>query len=360
MSTDVDAKPLLSSGTATNGTAAPSVNRAVVHDPTKPRLRAIAVHLLRPARNLLFGLYDYAYDFWRFTRHSSAAANRYDREQLSALVTKHYHNVEKGLALPEPRPGFGQQNIDRLIALVRTTEATFGPNTATRGARDALAAYVAFHRPHGQLFPRIEALLAEPPDGGSVGGGTIMFDRQELRRYSDVDFATFAQHRYSIRQFTGAPIAEGDLRAAIAVAAKSPSVCNRATCKAYVLLSEEKKKLALSFQNGNRGFGHLAGAIVVVTSDLRGFVGFEERNQCWVDGGLFAMSLNYALHAQGYGVCMLNWSAPAARDRRMRRALGIPAWAGVITMMAVGHIPDRVRVAASPRRNVADFIEILD
>jgi hypothetical protein len=47
----------------------------------------------------------------------------------------------------------------------------------------------------------------------------------------------------------------------------------------------------LSYQNGNSGFGHTVPALFVITSDMRIFEKSGERNQGWVDGGLFAMAL---------------------------------------------------------------------
>jgi hypothetical protein len=41
---------------------------------------------------------------------------------------------------------------------------------------------------------------------------------------------------------------------AVNMAQMSPSACNRQPCKVYELLSEEKKRAALKFQNGNLGF----------------------------------------------------------------------------------------------------------
>jgi nitroreductase len=115
-------------------------------------------------------------------------------------------------------------------------------------------------------------------------------------------------------------------------------------------MTPKKMQAALSHQNGNRGFGYRAQGVLVITSDLRAFVNAGERNQCWVDGGLFAMSVVYALHSLGLGCCMLNWSMEAAADRAMRKEMGIPDSEAVITMTAVGHLKERFKVARSHRR----------
>jgi nitroreductase len=115
----------------------------------------------------------------------------------------------------------------------------------------------------------------------------------------------------------------------------------------------------LSFQNGNRGYGDQAGAVLLITADMRAFTMLGERNQAWIDGGLFAMSLNYALHSLGLGACMLNWSVEKGQDEALRAAFAIPEQEVVIMMMAVGHMPERLRVARSPRRPLKSVLSPL-
>jgi len=111
----------------------------------------------------------------------------------------------------------------------------------------------------------------------------------------------------------------------------------------------ENAQQALDWQPGNKGFGHLASRGLIVTADLQSFSGTGERNQPFVDGGMFAMSLLYALHALGLGACPLAWSMRPAQDREMRKALGIPDSEAVIMMISVGHLPDSLQVAKSHR-----------
>lgn len=326
----------------------------------RQRIRTYAKRVLRGPRSLALGLWNYGYDFARFSRATSFMRVDPDPAQREALLLKAFHSLEKGLALPAPRPGFGQDKAAAVMAMIRTSETRHGPSAVTRSARGALRAWLAFNAAAGIDAPAVARFLDEGDPDLESPAGAIAVERDALWRDARIDFARFAAARHSVRHFTGEAVDPEDMRAAIAAAAKTPSVCNRSTCTAYVAHSERARTKALSFQDGNRGFGHLAGAVVIVTSDMRGFVSYGERNQAWIDGGMFAMSLNYALHALGYGVCMLNWSATAGRDRRMRAALGIPGHCAVITMMAVGRIPERLLVAASPRRPSDAFMASLD
>lgn len=118
----------------------------------------------------------------------------------------------------------------------------------------------------------------------------------------------------------------------------------------------ENAQEALDWQPGNKGFGHLASRGLVVTVDLQAFSGAGERNQAFIDGGMFAMSILYALHAQGLGACPLAWSMRPADDVKMRRALDIPNNEAVIMMISVGNLPDTLQVAKSHRMPLDHFL----
>ena len=44
----------------------------------------------------------------------------------------------------------------------------------------------------------------------------------------------------------------------------------------------------LEVQGGNRGFGHLANRLIIITSEVGVFTGVAERNQVYIDGGMYA------------------------------------------------------------------------
>ena len=122
---------------------------------------------------------------------------------------------------------------------------------------------------------------------------------------------------------------------------------------------QKLKEQLLSYQNGNRGFGHKLGVVLMVTVDLRHFDLIGERNQGWIDGGLFAMSLVYGLHAASLGTCMLNWSEDCESDKAIRKAFNIPDYEIIITMIGAGHVPKKFEVTASPAPDVDEVLSII-
>jgi nitroreductase len=165
--------------------------------------------------------------------------------------------------------------------------------------------------------------------------------------------------RYSIRNFSKEPVPEELIRDVVRIAQKSPSVCNRQSWHVYVIKDPALKEKALALQNGNRGFGHTADFVAVITSDLQTFASAGGRNQCFIDGGLFAMSLMYALHSKGVGTCPLNWMVEPSQDRKLRAVVPIRPSENVIMMMVGGFLPERLIVPKSARISAENSMTLM-
>lgn len=135
-----------------------------------------------------------------------------------------------------------------------------------------------------------------------------------------------------------------------------PSVCNRQAWRVYDLPKSELMASILSCQNGNAGFRDIIPRTLIVACDLRQFVSVGERNQGWIDGGMFAMSLLWTIHAEGLGACALNWSVEKQADEALRKLAPIPDHEIVLMMIAFGHVPESFRVAQSPRKSLGDVL----
>ena len=310
-------------------------------------------------------LRNYLYDLSRFHTYSSARGATRTREQLAARITMEYHKLEKGMALPAPRPDFGTRTAN----LVRTHRQTYlneyGEAPCCDIALQVLFQYRDFlvtanPEPRSKAVDRqiaaINGLEAPAADKEPCFHGGTLRITDPIPEVNFTAFEGFARQRHSVRQFADRPIEPELIRQAIDLARFTPSVCNRQSGRVYVFHDPERRDRVLACQNGNAGFGDTAGAVLIVAADTSCFTTVGERNQGWVDGGLFAMSLVYALHAQGLGTCFLNWSAEHDRDRQLRAAADIRPEDMVITLLAVGHMPPELDVASSARRPLEDFI----
>jgi nitroreductase len=180
----------------------------------------------------------------------------------------------------------------------------------------------------------------------------------EHERLAPERIERFAKSRHSIRNFDrNHRVSGSDVRRVIQLAAEStPSVCNRRPFRAYFFNDPDTIHQLLKLQNGNRGFGHTVPALLIVTTRRASFTGSGERNQRWIDGGLFAMTIVWVLHAYGIGSCFLNWSETHKKSSLCRRVADIPASEDIITFIAMGYPAEGCRRALSPSRPLNDIL----
>ncbi len=303
------------------------------------------------------------YDLRRFLRWSFAVHPPQSKDQMRAFLTMNYHAIEKGLALAEPRIGFGTARIEDLVRVLNIYSAKYGCDPLVAVCINVLKSYKQWNAERSYTSPLVDSTIETyrvkyPELEATSVGGVLAVRRAEIHAALTGGFGEFALNRHSIRQYTNEPVDIDVIRRAIKVAQKTPSVCNRQTARVHIYQGDEDKRRVLSHQAGNRGFGDQAAYVLIVTSDLRCFASPGERFQCWIDGGMFAMSLIYAIHAEGLGSCALNWSATSSRDKAMRRDAKIPDHEVVMMMISVGRLPESFDVARSPRKSLDEIVTI--
>jgi nitroreductase len=315
------------------------------------------------------------YDWGRFRKFSSYAISIFYLQsngrvqtsyQLLALIQADAHKIEKALAITNPRPGFGVAVVKRLIANVLEYYQRFTFNSRLEIAYAVLQKYEEFNSLHNSLdqeledsINNLEKEIIELKNLKTQAAGVIEFTKQEYLDKTKIDLEEFFMNRYSMRQFSDQKVDLKDLQKAIYLASKTPSVCNRQCYHAFVANGKEKASSVLTYQLGNRGFGDQVDSVITVTADLSCFFSSSERNQAWIDGGLYAMSLIYALHSLGIASCPLNWSVNPKRDLALKDASGIPHSHSIIMMIACGHIKDEFTVAKSKRKPMEELCTIM-
>jgi nitroreductase len=289
------------------------------------------------------------------------------RDNLSAIVTMEYHRLEKGMVLPNRRVGAGQDAIIRLLLAIElqykfigaTAEGAIGLRTISiylsetptealsTDLLDKLALFKWLHN---------EYLINNMT---SSAGGYKTLAKKELVSSLDFDFEAFALSRHSIRDYADKQIDIQLLKEIVTIAMSTPSVCNRQAWRVYIVTDRVTIESALLFQNGNRGFTDRVPALFIVCADLHRFVSVEERNQAWIDGGLFSMTLMLTIHGKNLGSCPLNWSASRENDQGLRRLFNIPQNEVVIMMLSLGYLQDVVKFTDSPRRSINEVISVV-
>ncbi|MEY4428457.1 MAG: hypothetical protein RLZZ182_1146 [Pseudomonadota bacterium] len=296
------------------------------------------------------------HDLTRYFKAAASEARTLDDAQLQARLLQKAHSIEKGLALPDVRPGFGKAALLELRQLLDIAQQRgLSPEApALLSARHAVGAYLALHAAKGWSLPDDLLFATNLPAAHHAPqwGGWLEQEAASTRAAAQGNFESLVNARRSTRMFSRERPSLDTLQSAISLASRSPSVCNRQGGRARVVFAEELLQRILTLQGGNRGFTQEIPCVLVVTCYVGLFRGARERNQCWIDGGLFAMSLLYALTYQGLASCPLNWSADVSQDRALRQLLQLPDDEVVIMLVAVGHWRDHYKVATSARLGI--------
>lgn len=307
-------------------------------------------------------LRNYRYDFQRFLRWSTTESKFVSQIQKKALIIKEYHRVEKALALPNPRVPFGLVLVKDLMVLLEEYVSEYPVDDIVVTSVSVLSEYFKFHHDRGfndmDLNGRFEQLKAKMVFNvqDCSQGGSIDLTKEAILSKGQVDLRAFFEARFSIRHFSDKDVDAKTIEQAILMARKTPSVCNRQSSKVHLYSNKNDILELLQFQNGNAGFREQVNKLLIVTSDLQNFLNIGERYQCWIDGGMFAMSVIYALHSLGLGTCCLNWSVEFGADKDIRSRAGIPDSETIIMLIAVGHLPDKFKVARSIRKQLKEYM----
>lgn len=286
--------------------------------------------------------------------------NNSEAEKAQRDLTLMYHIVEKGLTMPEPRPGFGKQVVQDLAKVIFRYDKMGLPTDAME-FRQSVSVLKEYAEMHAKLSYKLDAevsdalstIIANYPD--VVGERQQKVSRDDYFKDKNKSFDAFCRSRYSVRSFSQNEVPIPVLYDCIELAQKSPSFCNRQPTRVHIVKSPEKKAQLMAIQNGNRGFGHLAETLLVISSVISTTKDIHERNENHLNAGLFSMTLLNALHFNSIGACSLNWSVLEDREIEIRKILTIPENEIVIMIIACGYLPDEIALASSPRKTAIEI-----
>lgn len=281
-------------------------------------------------------------------------------EKVKRDLALAYHIVEKGLTMPEPRPGFGKAVVFSLIGTVEKYQNLNLPLEDMEFVQSVsvLKEYLEFHQEiNFKLDEALEKKLTDLNEKfkNVEGLKQIKITRKEFFGDKNKAFDQFCKSRYSVRNYTKEEVPLPLLYECIDLAQRSPSFCNRQPNRVHIVKSKEQKEGILNIQNGNRGFGHLAETLLVITSVVSTTKDIHERFENHLNGGLFSMTLLNALHFNEIGACSLNWSVSDDKDMKLREVIEVPENEVVLMIIACGYLPEEFAIASSPRKTAREI-----
>ncbi|PLS24545.1 nitroreductase family protein [Bifidobacterium imperatoris] len=310
---------------------------------------------------------DYLAQAARFDRNYSRIRPR-NKNQFESRVMFLTHQLEKGLSHSDFRLGFGRKIFLQLPDMLNGLERLdndFLHNFTYNCCMSALHEYVRRHQDaefdiswQQSCFTRSqwERILTMPDDAGH---GCIEIRKVDKERNDAIPFRQLAEHRHSIREFSDEKITADEIMEAVSLAMTTPSVCNRQPTRVHIMLDETRIASLLHIQGGVNGYP-TPPALLAITADLSAFMTEYERNEGYVDGGLFSMNLLYALESLGIGACPLNTMFTSSVEKETRKLLDVPDNEIFVMYIAVGHFPESTITCKSPRYGAMQIVQIAE
>jgi nitroreductase len=298
----------------------------------------------------------YTKDMNRYLEHSRTFGND-DPVKMIGTIILQYHVIEKGLTMPDVRPGFGR---DRIISLCRDClkyiEKYGQDDDQLVHATGVIFEYEDYHRGLNFVFDKevqnsitgLKNILHGAPGIASQ----VHTTRTDYFKNISSAFREFSESRASVRNFTDEEISCHKIGMALDLARNTPSACNRQSWRTYVFTDKKVISGLLESQGGNRGFGHLTNKLIIIAGELGVFCNSNERNQVYIDGGIYSMNLLYALHSLEIAACIMNCSFDYGKEEEIKHAAGIKDSEVLIAMISCGIPPDEFKIASSPRYGI--------
>lgn len=291
-----------------------------------------------------------------------ANGNRYkDQNKLHTDLAIRTHALEKGMSIGSVRVGFGQPKALALLDDLQHYLSLGGEKTFVGESCSIINKYILFNEQKGANMTNVKSKLHEFCETNDISlsdiGGIYVLDKHTTESSSKEAFDVFSQSRFSVRDFGSERMPSARIEKALALAEKTPSACNRQSWKIYVYSDDILRNRIFSLQGGCKGFSEDMQYAILICGDIRGY-NINELSQVYVDGGIYAMNLLYALHFEGIAAIPLTMAHKQNKMKRIKREMGLPENEAPVLLIGAGSYKESYKVAVSERKNYRKYTSI--
>lgn len=304
-------------------------------------------------------------DIRRFSRNASFSIYDASFDQLSARIMYNVHAIEKGMSHEENfRPGFGKKALSALndsLVIYEGKKYKKDQYPYMQG-RAIIYKYIKMHEALNENLDFLKNLISAEflvEEDIQTFVGTKVICKSDKIGNKNKNFFELSQNRYSIREFSGEKIDKHKVLSAIKMAEKTPSVCNRQGWKIYLVCDKRKIEKLLELQRGFKGYGNLPEIVLAIGVSNATFLSPVERNEAFIDGGLFSMSVLYGLEYEGVAAVPLNAMMNSKDENDIRMLIELPDAVQIVMFIAIGDMKTTTVVPVSSRRSAEEFVTII-
>lgn len=279
--------------------------------------------------------------------------------QIESQLIFYIHQIEKGFSFDSYQYGRGKSALRHIATLVNRLsciDSNWSTNPVYLDAIQTLGEYRRRHVESGYDISYMSQIFSsemskEIKEASQEEYPSISISRSSKDDNSQASFKELVQRRHAVRSYAKQAVSRDELVSAIELALRTPSVCNRQPSRVRIYTDKDVIVKALKIQGGFSGYD-TPPALMLITADLQSFIATNERNEAYVDGGLFAMSLLYSLEANNLAACPLNTMFNKKTNAETRELLHIPDNEVFIMYIAVGHFQETSKICLSKRLGI--------
>lgn len=299
-------------------------------------------------------------EVWPATNYLATAGMRNDPMKLAIDLHIRAHALEKGMAIGNVRIGFGKKKALNLISDIDRFLQLGGGESKASDWCSIIESYINFNEELGANMSDIIDPFKKLVDKyniqtNSESAGLLWLNHEDVKNSESAGFREFSQKRFSVRDFGMEPVSKEKLENAFKLCERTPSACNRQSWRLHVYTEREKINKICKLQLGCKGFCEGFQGVILLCTDIRCFA-FQEINQYFVDGGIYAMNLLYALQANDIATIPLTMGHKTSHLNQIKHEMNIPANEQPILLLGYGSFKDRWKVAASKRENWQSYV----
>lgn len=280
-------------------------------------------------------------------------------QRTSYLLRRNIHMLEKGLLMRPRREIFALEYIE---ATVNCYEQSLLAGEAGLDAKemqwtfDVLTQYFSIVGSH-PLIDKVKGKFNDLPKWAGAYQACVPYKRDFSQQPAIAyeDFLALNQWRRSVRWYEQKHVPRELIDKAIAVAALSPSACNRQPFEFRIFDEPDIVQEVASIPMGTQGFSQNFPVIIVVVGRLRSYFSERDRHLIYVDGSLASMSFMLALETLGLSSCPINWPDVKPLEKKMAAKLNLTPDERPIMLISVGY-PDHEGMVAYSQKKSLDVI----
>lgn len=316
-------------------------------------------------KKFIFLIRNYLKDLLKYWRYSTI--NKVDSfENKECILILNYHSIEKGLLFSPMKPRFAMQRVINLHKYLNDCEVIDNiDRTQISIAYKVVVEYYDLHKDKkidiSDYYTEEQYIyykeLLEKVDI-EYTSGKVSYNKEKYYKETN-NFYEFSNSRKSIRDFTGEKISYDKIKKAIELANNAPSVCNRQASKVYLLEDKELINYCLKIQGGLTGYTENISQLLILTNNRQYFYTVGERNQFYIDGGIYLMNLLYALHFYKIACCPANWGKTWHEEKKLAKKVKIPDAEQIICMIPIGIAVAEFNVTLSYRRTAEEVLKVI-